>query len=90
MNTNISIEEIDFEEGSGNPYADLGLPDAEEMLAKAQLAYEIQKAIESRKLKPQQAAERIGISQAELLDLLQGKFRSTTRALMIKYLTKLD
>ncbi len=41
---------VDVEEGSGNVFADVGLPDAEERLAKAELAMRIATAIRSRRL----------------------------------------
>ena len=47
----------DFEESSGNVYADLGYQDADEMLVKAQLATKIGEIIKARKWTQQQAAE---------------------------------
>ena len=42
-------ETIEFEVGSGNVYADLGFPDAEEMLVKAQLTFKIGEIIKARR-----------------------------------------
>ena len=39
---------IEFEKGSTNVYADLGFPDADEMLRKAELATEIGRIIKGR------------------------------------------
>lgn len=39
-----------IEEGSDNVYADLGLPDADEMLIKAQLATKISEIIKAKRL----------------------------------------
>lgn len=44
---------------SGNVFADLGLPDADQLLAKADLAIEIRHVIEER-----------GLTQAEAADLM--------------------
>ena len=50
----------------GNVFADLALPDADEMLAKAELAHEICAIIESEGLTQRQAAARIGIDQPKV------------------------
>ena len=47
---------IAIEPGSGNVYADLGLPDAQEMLVKAKLASKIAEIIQRQKLTQQQSA----------------------------------
>jgi predicted XRE-type DNA-binding protein len=89
MNTTPDISDIVIEEGSGNPYADLGLPNADEMLVKAGLADEIARIIRSRKLTQQRAAELIGVQQPKLSDLLSGKFRGISQAKMIECLNRL-
>jgi hypothetical protein len=43
------IKKIGVEEGSGNVFADIGLPNPEERLAKADLAIRISEAIRSRR-----------------------------------------
>ena len=43
-------EKIEFEESSGNVFADLNLPDAEELFLKATLGFEVFQIIEKRKL----------------------------------------
>jgi len=55
MNT-IFINGVPVEMGSGNVYADLGYPDAEQMLIKAELVHQIQQTIDSCGLTQQQAA----------------------------------
>lgn len=56
----------------GNVFADLGLPDAEELQLKSQLGIEIRYAMKARRLSRQQAAQEIGISKEELVRLLDG------------------
>jgi predicted XRE-type DNA-binding protein len=51
---------------SGNLFADLGLPDADEELAKADLAFEINHVIEGRGLTQVEAAEIMGIDQPKV------------------------
>lgn len=78
-----------IERGNINVYADLGLPDAEEMLIKAQLATKIGDIIKQRKLTQVQAAELLGISQPKLFGLLRGQFRGISETKMLECLTRL-
>lgn len=77
------------QKGSTNVYADLGMPDAEEMLVKAQLATKIGQLISGRKLVQQQAAKLLDISQPKLSNLLRGNFRGISEVKMIECLTLL-
>ncbi len=56
MKTIATIDGIAIEQGCDNPYADLGFPDADEMLVKAGLAHEIAQIIKHRRLTQLQAA----------------------------------
>ena len=78
-----------IEQGSGNVYADLGLPDSDEMLVKAGLAREIAQIIGRRRLTQQRAAELLGMTQPKLSDILRGKFRGISQAKMIECLNRL-
>jgi predicted XRE-type DNA-binding protein len=80
---------MEIEEGSTNVYADLGRPDAEEMLVKAQLATKIREAIKRRRLTQVAAAELIGMTQPKLSGLLRGQFRGISEAKMLNCLTRL-
>jgi predicted XRE-type DNA-binding protein len=44
-----------FEKSSGNVFADLGLPQAEELLLKAQITVEIRRAMKLKKSHPSQS-----------------------------------
>lgn len=79
----------DIEAGSTNVYADLGMPDAEEMWVKAQLATNIGEIIKRRKLTQVQAAELLGITQPKLSGLLRGQFRGISETKMLECLTRL-
>ena len=79
----------DYEESSGNVYADLGLAEAEEMLVKAQLASKIGEIIKGRRWTQQQAAEVLGMTQPKLSNLLRGQFRGVSEAKMLECLAKL-
>ncbi len=79
----------DIESGSNNVYADLGMPDAEEMWIKAQLATKIGDIIKHRKLTQVQAAELLGITQPKLSGLIRGQFRGISETKMLECLTRL-
>jgi len=89
MSTIANIDDIIIEDGSDNPYADLGYPDADEMQVKAGLAHEIAQIIKGRRLTQQRAAELLGMPQPKLSELLRGKFRGISQAKMIECLNRL-
>lgn len=64
---------IEVYHGSGNVFADLELPDAEERLAKAQLSIQIQEIIKKKRLTQAKAAEILGIDQPKVSALIRGK-----------------
>ena len=79
----------DFEQGTTNVYADLGDPDADEMLVKAQLATKIGEIIKRRRLTQTEAAEIVGIPQPKLSAMLRGQFRGISATKMLACLTRL-
>jgi predicted XRE-type DNA-binding protein len=58
---------------SGNVFADLNLPQAGDLLAKAELAAKIIAEIQRRRLTQSQAAAILGIDQPKVSSLKQGK-----------------
>ena len=82
-------EQITVTQRCGNVYEDLGLPDAKEMLVKAQLALSIARIIKSRGLTQSKAAKIIGLSQPKLSYMLNGKFRGISEAKMLECITRL-
>lgn len=81
--------ETEIEKGTTNVYADLGRPDANEMLVKAQLAAKISEIIKRRRLTQVEAAEIIDLPQPKLSGLLRGQFRGISEAKMLNCLTRL-
>jgi len=75
--------------GSGNVYADLGYPDAEDMLVKAQLVSKIAEIIERRGLTQTQAAKVLGLTQPKVSAMLRGQFRGFSERRLIDCLTSL-
>lgn len=74
---------------SGNVFADLGLPNAEEHKRKADLVIRIAKIIADEKLTQTEAAKRIGVSQPEISKMLRGHFGSYSLERLLLMLTKL-
>ena len=76
------------EEGM-NVYADLGFPDAEEMLVKAQLVVKIAEILRERGWSQQQAAKVLGLTQPKLSKMLRGQFRGISEMKMMDCLVRL-
>ena len=81
---------IKFTKGSDNIFKDLGLPDAEDLLAKAKLATEIAAIIEDRGITQQEAARIAGTSQAKISDVARGNLDQFTIDRLIKMLMAFD
>ena len=60
-----------IEEGSGNVFADIGLPDAEERLTKAGLAMRVTEAIRAGKFTQAKAAKLLDIDQPKISRFLR-------------------
>lgn len=80
---------IEVEESSGNVFADVGLPDAEERLAKAGLAVRISEAIRARRLTQTQAARILKIDQPKISRLLGGRLSGFSTERLMHFLTML-
>lgn len=83
------IDTIPVTRGSGNVFADLGLPNPEEHLAKAQLASLIDDVIRDRKLTQRQAAKLMGIDQPKVSHILSGRFAAFSMHRLMDFLTSL-
>lgn len=80
---------MEVEESSGNVFADLGLPNPEERLAKAGLAARISEAIRSRRLTQTQAARILKIDQPKISRLLRGQLSGFSTERLMHFLTRL-
>ena len=78
-----------IERGSGNVFADLGRPDAEAQLLKAELVTRIDAIIRQRRLTQVQAADLLGLSQPDVSHLLRGNFRKYSVERLLRLLTAL-
>jgi predicted XRE-type DNA-binding protein len=82
-------DDVRIERGSGNVFADLGLPDADTHLLKADLVRRIDGIIRQRRLTQAQAAELLGLSQPDVSRLLRGNFRDYSMERLLRLLTAL-
>lgn len=78
-----------MEVGSGNVFADLGLPDAEELKTKVQLALAIQREIAERGWSQAQAAEVLSINQPKVSALLRIRLDGFSVERLMNFLTAL-
>lgn len=83
------IDGIEVQRGSGNVYADLGLPDAEKLKIKTGLVIEIRKAIRRLGLTQQEAAKRMGITQPKVSDMMRGDFSNLSERKLMDCLNRL-
>jgi predicted XRE-type DNA-binding protein len=82
-------EENEVYHGSDNVFADLGLPDSEEMLVKAQLSIKINEIITKRHLTQAKAAELLGIDQPKVSALIRGKLSGFSMERLFHFLNAL-
>jgi predicted XRE-type DNA-binding protein len=75
--------------GSGNVFADIGLPEPEEELAKAQLASCIRQLIRRQRLTQVAAASRMGIDQPKVSAILNGRLANFSGDRLMRLLTTL-
>jgi predicted XRE-type DNA-binding protein len=81
---------IEVHEGSGNIFADLGLPAADNHFLKAQIVAELYRLTNARKLTQDKAGEVMGISQPEVSRLFKGNFREYSIERLMAFLTAFD
>ena len=74
---------------SGNVFADIGLPNAEEHLIKAKLVIKIDALMKARRLKQSEAAELFGVKQPDVSKMLRGDFRQFSVERLMRFLVAL-
>ena len=80
---------IEVHYGTDNIFADIGLPNPEEHLAKAELAFRISNLIRSRRLTQARAAQLLKIDQPKISRLLRGKLSGFSTERLMHFLTLL-
>jgi predicted XRE-type DNA-binding protein len=76
----------DYVESSGNVFADLGVPNPDEALVKAQLAAEITALIQRRRLTQTQAAKLLRIDQPKISALRRGRLAGFSLERLMRFL----
>ena len=82
-------DDIAVERGSGNVFADLGLPDADAHIVKAELVSRIEDIVSQRGMTQTEAARLLGLSQPDVSKLLRGDFRQYSLERLFRLLTTL-
>lgn len=85
----MKTDKEEIEHSSGNVFTDLGLPDAETHLLKAELVTRIDRIIRQRGLKQVDAAKLLGLSQPDVSRLLRGNFQEYSMERLLRLLTAL-
>jgi predicted XRE-type DNA-binding protein len=85
----MSDEEV-VHASSGNVFADLGLPDAEERAVKADLAQQIGEIIAQQGWTQAQAALALGIDQPKVSALLRGRLSGFSTDRLLRFLNDLE
>ncbi len=80
---------VEIERSSGNVFADLGLPDSDAHMLKAELVTQIDKIVRERQLKQVEAAKLLGLSQPDVSRLLRGNFREYSLERLLRLLARL-
>jgi predicted XRE-type DNA-binding protein len=76
--------------GTGNVFADLGYPDADERQTKLRLAFAINTVITRRRLGQAAAADRLGVNQPKISALANYKLDGFSVERLMNFLTALD
>jgi predicted XRE-type DNA-binding protein len=76
-------------DSSGNVFADLGIENADEYMAKSQLAAEILRIVQRRRLTQAQAAKLLGIRQPKVSELLRGRLDGFSTDRLLRFIIRL-
>ena len=81
---------IEFEEGSGNVFADLDLEDADELLARSKIGFHVYKIVKDKRIDQREIATLLGITGREASHLMNGQFNRFTTDRLLDFLKRLD
>ena len=77
---------LEYEVSSGNVFADLGLPNSEEALAKAELAQKIAAVMQARRLTQVDLAKKLGVDQPKVSALVRGQLAGFSLERLMRFL----
>ena len=76
----------DYTVSSGNVFADLGMPNPDEALAKAELAHKITMLVRSQGLTQVQTARLLGVDQPKVSALMRGQLSGFSLERLMRFL----
>lgn len=76
----------DYEVSGGNVFADLGLPNSEEALAKAELAQKITLLMQAKRLTQVELAKKLGVDQPKVSALVRGQLSGFSLERLMRFL----
>ena len=79
-----------YETQARNVFKDIGIPNAEEHLVKAQLVFKIDTILKDRGLKQVEAADLFGVRQPDVSKMLRGEFRQFSVERLLRFLVALN
>jgi predicted XRE-type DNA-binding protein len=75
-----------IDESSGNVFEDLGFSDANERLAKSELAMRVVEILSRRRLTQVKVGELLGVPQPKISDLMNGRLKGFSTERLIRFL----
>ncbi len=82
-------DDMTVHDSSGNVFADLGIENPAEYLAKSELAAEILRIIQRRRLTQAEAGKLLGLRQPKVSDLLRGRLDGFSTDRLLRFITLL-
>jgi predicted XRE-type DNA-binding protein len=79
-------EEIEFEVGSGNVFADLGFDNSQEMAFKSELVRQINQTIKERELTVERVKDLLQVDEEMFVNLSRGRLTELTLEHLFRYL----
>jgi predicted XRE-type DNA-binding protein len=79
-----------YEIESHNVFKDIGVPNPEEHLVKAQLVFKIDAIMKKRRLRQVEMADLLGIRQPDVSKMLHGEFRQFSVERLLRFLVALN
>jgi predicted XRE-type DNA-binding protein len=79
-----------YDTGSRNVFKDLGVPNADDQLVKAQLVEKIDLILKGMGLKQAETAQLLNVSQPDVSRMLCGNFRQFSIERLLRFLVALD
>ena len=80
----------EFKKSSGNVFADMELEDADELMTRAQLGHAVRMILKEKNRKQREISELLGIDQAEVSKLMNGKYHLFSEGRLIGFLNRLN